>query len=522
VEPTASKRSDAPGSKTLPLPGAFETTAEIPLAKDPLQRVIGQERAVELARLCARQRRHLLLVGPPGTGKSMIAQALSLHLEAPKTEVLVVRNPENPDRPFIEVRTREEVERERAAIEEAEGVLMKPEDAPQQVAERLGYLCNNCHKFSLPQEAQCPHCGRAKLAAVGIEQGTNPFGDLLGNIFTVTLSQIGQQGPQGRQSVKTTHRVGEKDEVVVFERAGAKVRRLDEKTLERRRVIEARSQTKVLLQLNRKPFVLATGASETELLGDVRHDPYGGHPQLGSEPYTRVTAGAIHDAHEGVLFIDELPTLGRLQRNILTAMQERRFPIAGRHPQSAGASTRVDDVPCNFVLVAACNIQDLPAILSPLRSRIAGEGYEVLVDTVMPDSEENRARLAQFVAQEVTFDRRIPHATAGAVEAVVSEARRRAKDLDGKEKGLTLRLRELGGLVRAAGDLAVFEGAPLIEARHIAEAVQRAKPIEEQVKARYGSYYAGLARDVSGAQKAAESPYNYWNWHEHDEKRGYE
>jgi ATP-dependent Lon protease len=55
-------------------------------------------------------------------------------------------------------------------------------------------------------------------------------------------------------------------------------------------------------------------------------------------------------------------------------MQERRFPIAGRHPQSAGASTRVDDVPCNFVLVAACNIQDLPQILSPLRSRIAGEG----------------------------------------------------------------------------------------------------------------------------------------------------
>ena len=62
----------------------------------------------------------------------------------------------------------------------------------------------------------------------------------------------------------------------------------------------------------------------------------------------------------------------------------------------------------------------------------------------------------------------------------------------------------------------------MIEARHIAEAVQRARPIEEQIKARYGSYYAGLARDVSGAQKAAESPYNYWNWHEHDEKRGYE
>jgi ATP-dependent Lon protease len=87
---------------------------------------------------------------------------------------------------------------------------------------------------------------------------------------------------------------------------------------------------------------------------------------------------------------------------------------------------------------------------------------------------------------------------------------------------LTLRLRELGGVIRAAGDLAVYDESPLIEAKHIAEAVRRAKPIEEQVRERYGSYYAGLARDVSGAQKAAESPYNYWNWHEHDEKRGYE
>src|SRR6185295_934083 len=149
----------------------------------------------------------------------------------------------------------------------------------------------------------------------------------------------------------------------------------------------------------------------------------------------------------------------------------KRFPIAGRHPQSAGASTRVDDVPCNFVLVGACNIQDLPSILSPLRSRIAGEGYEVLVETTMPDTPENRARLALFVTQEVTMDRRIPHASREAVDAVVNEARRRAKDLDGKEKMLTLRLRELGGVIRAAGDLAVFEEASVIEAKHIAEAV---------------------------------------------------
>src|SRR5213079_1581947 len=58
----------------------FETTAEIAIPDDPLKRVVGQDEAVKLARIAANQRRHFLLVGPPGTGKSMIAQALSLHL----------------------------------------------------------------------------------------------------------------------------------------------------------------------------------------------------------------------------------------------------------------------------------------------------------------------------------------------------------------------------------------------------------------------------------------------------------
>ena len=66
----------------------FETTAEIAIPDDPLKRVVGQDEAVKLARIAANQRRHFLLVGPPGTGKSMIAQALSLHLPS-VTEVPV-------------------------------------------------------------------------------------------------------------------------------------------------------------------------------------------------------------------------------------------------------------------------------------------------------------------------------------------------------------------------------------------------------------------------------------------------
>ena len=62
----------------------------------PARRVIGQEKAVEIARIAAYQHRHLLLVGPPGIGKSMTAQALALHLERPKTEIRSSTTPSTP------------------------------------------------------------------------------------------------------------------------------------------------------------------------------------------------------------------------------------------------------------------------------------------------------------------------------------------------------------------------------------------------------------------------------------------
>ncbi|MFQ6106567.1 MAG: ATP-binding protein [Thermoplasmata archaeon] len=490
-----------------------EDTSCVIIPSDPLARVVGQEEAVDLARIAASQRRHLLLVGPPGTGKSMIAQALSLHLPRPTNEIRIVHNPENPERPLVEIKAKDEVVREEREMKGAEGELIDPKEAPINVAERLGYKCVNCGIYSSHRERVCPKCSRPKAT---MTQGTgNPFGDLLGGIVEVTIGQLG-----GRDRVTTTRQRFGKEEVVVFERAGEMIKVLDQKALEKRREMEKISPRKVLVPLSRNPFVLATGASETELLGDVKHDPYGGHPQLGTEPYERVVPGSIHEAHQGVLFIDELPQLGFLQRYILTAMQEKSFPISGRNPQSAGASVRVDAVPCDFIFVGACNIQDLQNILSPLRSRVSGSGYEVLVETTMPDNERNRAKLAQFAAQEIAMDKRIPHLSNTGLRAVIEEARKRAREMEHKEKSLSLRLREMGGLIRSAGDLAKAEGSEFIEDIHIKKAIKRARTIEEQIMERYGSYYSGVASEASDSQRST-SPYHYWNYHVHDDKRGY-
>jgi len=497
---------------------AWSSTADIAIPQDPLKRVIGQDEAVELARVAASQRRHLLLVGPPGTGKSMIAQALALHLNPAEEEVHIVSNPENPDRPFVELKELDEVQRDREDREGSGGKIVSPVDVPVNIAEQLGYRCPHCGTYSPPSENQCPNCQVMKPIPGAQKKTGNPFGDLMG-VVQLTINQIG--GKKKPERVQTTREVNGKEEVVVYEQAGDRIRVLDERSLGKRRRLEGMRPRKVLVPIDRKTFVMATGASETELLGDVRHDPYGGHEGLGTPAFERVVAGAVHDAHQGVLFLDELPHLGALQRNILTAMQEKSFPISGRNPQSAGASVRVDSVPCDFIFVGACNITDLPSILAPLRSRILGSGYEVLVETAMEDNTDNRRKLAQFVAQEVNMDGRIPHASRSAVEEIVRESGKRAKVIDGAEGALTLRLRELGGLVRVAGDLAIRDGSDLIDKKHVKRALRWASPIEDQIKERYGSYMGGVARDISGAQKEGTSPYNYWNQHLQDDKQGY-
>ena len=330
------------------------------------------------------------------------------------------------------------------------------------------------------------------------------------------------QGEAGRASVRTTrNRPDGSQEVTYYERAGEKIRLLDEKVRKRQQDQQKQRPRKRLVPMERNPFVMATGASETELLGDVRHDPYGGHGKLGTPPYQRVIPGSIHEAHQGVLFIDELPQLGHLQHQILTAMQEKVFPIAGRNPQSAGAAVRVDDVPCDFIFVGACNTSHLPELLSPLRSRIIGNGYEVLMATTMEDTPENRASLWQFFAQEVVADGRIPHGDREAVEALTELSSKMARQFDGRSQYLTLRLRELGGVIRVAGDIAVMAGESLINGSHLEEAVTIARSIEEQLKDAYGSYNRGLVQDKTSAQLEA-SNYHYWNRHLDDDAAGYE
>lgn len=402
----------------------FVSTDDVPIPDRLVDQVIGQEAGSVVIRKAAEQRRHMLMIGDPGTGKSMLARSMTDLLPKDALEdVLVYPNEDDENEPRVR-------------------------SVPAGRGDRIVKLQKESMRT---QRERTQKMLLIAFGAVGflLVIATIQSGDILTLLFGGFLLMFGYMFIRGR--------LGSSDESRI---------------------------PKVLVKHDSKampPFVDATATLSGSLLGDVRHDPFqsGG---METPAHDRVEPGAIHRAHKGVLYIDEVNLL-RLeeQQALLTAMQERAFPISGRSERSSGALTKTEPVPCDFILIAAGNLDAIQGMHPALRSRIRGYGYEVYVNSEMPDTARNRRRLIRFIAQEVRRDmgtsREIPHFEKSAVAIILREAQRRA----GRRGKLSLRLRELGGLVRIAGDLAMEEGAPLTTAAHVLGARNIAKPLEQQV-----------------------------------------
>ncbi len=404
---------------------AFNDTSEISVPPRLIDQVIGQDNSVEIIKKAALQRRHVLLIGEPGTGKSMLGQAMAELL--PKEElvdVLCIPNPKYPNQPRV------------ATLPAGHGARKVEMDA--EVARKSGNK-----RFIISLAILLAIIGYALIATAGntaMQPQTLLMAMFVGFFIFFMLNQS-----------------------------------------------RSRTETlvpKLLVDNSKKdtaPFYDGTGSHAGALLGDVRHDPFqsGG---LGTPPHERVEAGLIHKSNLGVLYTDEIGTLEmRTQQKLLTAMQEGKLQITGQSELSSGAMVRSEPVPCNFVLIAAGNIETTRNMHPALRSRIQGSGYEVYMKDTMPDTPENRRRLARFCAQEIVKDRKIPHFTHEAVEEIIYEAQRRAD----KKDHLTLRLRELGGLIRAAGDLAKEKGETMVTAEILRQSKTLARTLENQISDSY-------------------------------------
>src|SRR3989344_3675788 len=81
-----------------------KSTADVKVPERIVDRVIGQEKAVKIIKKAARQKRNVLLIGIPGTGKSMLAQAMSELVPISELkDILIYSNPEDENVPRVRV-----------------------------------------------------------------------------------------------------------------------------------------------------------------------------------------------------------------------------------------------------------------------------------------------------------------------------------------------------------------------------------------------------------------------------------
>ena len=398
----------------------FQTTADLEIPKRLVDQVIGQDEAVQVIKKAAEQKRHVILIGDPGTGKSMLARSMVEFL--PKGEmqdVIAYHNNDDSNEPKIRIVP---------AGKGKEIVNEQKKEAHQRKEQKNSQLTTLVLLVVMLSFVGAVMFGDINIAILGI----------IVAIFLFILFRYSTQ---------------KKDTIMV---------------------------PKLLISHTpdeMPPFIDATGAHAGALLGDVKHDPFqsGG---LETPAHERLEPGAIHKASKGVLFVDEINMLRiESQQSLLTALQEGKFSILGQSERSSGAMVKSEPVPTDFILVAAGNLDAVAGMHPALRSRIRGYGYEIYMRSTMPDSQENREKLIRFVSQEVSKDKKIPHFTKGAVSEIIREAQRRA----GRRGQLTLRLRELGGLIRVAGDIAHEKNANVVDEQHVQQAKRIARSLEQQV-----------------------------------------
>jgi Lon-like ATP-dependent protease len=479
----------------------FDDTSQIRMPEDPIERVIFQERAKMAIRKVAQNRGHMLMVGRPGTGKSMLADMFREVLDRSIGDYL------RPQEAIVAFPGKNK-NHIRVAYDQPE----KLDGALQDIHQALETAQNCGEEFSL--EEQIGSVRKAKrwlLAAAGVSAAVGAW---FAPAFIAT--GLAGMGAIFLYLQENQHRVQEK-----VQREAAGSLRPDLKHL-------YDMVPEVLYDPRRDKDLMAriSEPSARNMKGGFRHDPYQSG-NLHTPCHKRAYLGA--HATAPIIYIDELKTLIKMHymADLLEIMQNQQYILEGGKNAGSGAADRSENfLRAGNIIVACCNHDTLAYLQEEgdgaFLSRIEDKGEVVYMESAVAESPEIIRHVAQYVKQEIVnlgrdfqrswgdvitheghasvrrrsehiFGRRLPadfrlqerEFSRSAVMEIVKELRCRAAD--GK---LSAILRPINGVIKSAEFEAILENSPRVEPVHVRKALEEHLSLE-----------GGLSREIGEHKK---------------------
>jgi Lon-like ATP-dependent protease len=487
----------------------FEDTGSVHIPEDPIDRVVFQDRAKKAIRKIAHKRGHILMVGRPGTGKSMLAGMLQEILDQSLGDYIRPRDAilayPGRDRNHI-----------RFAYEDPQQADRLLDELRQKIeaATDAGRL------FSLQDQIRSVRRVKHVLLAATLVLAAGGF-------FLPPL--LVGAGITGIGSLflfiqENNHRAQEHIQTHNTPAAATNLKHLYD-------------MLPVMLYDPREAQTLMARVSEPNarnMKGGFRHDPYQSG-NLQTPPHQRVYLGA--HATSPIIYIDELRTLIRIgyMPELLEIMQEKRYILEGGQGSGSGAADRSENhLQAENIIVACCNHDTVEYLRSEgegaFLSRIEDKGEIVHMESAVAETPDTVRQVVQYVKQEVEriegefqaawgevlanegmdsvrsrceqiFGRPLPpdfrlaarDFTRDAVMEIVKELRCRASD--GK---LTTILRPINGIIKAAVFEAIFCNAETVAPQHVRIALEEHLSLE-------GSMHQEIARHKKDLKKYIDS-----------------
>ena len=486
----------------------FEDTSQISVPEDPIDRVIFQDKAKRAIRKIAQNRGHILMVGRPGTGKSMLANMFKEVLEQSlgdylRSQEAIIAYP-GKDKNHVRI-AYENPEK----IEPLLDTLIKGIDSAR----------DSVDEFSLADQIQSARKAKQGLLWAAV------IGTAVGIFFPAAFVLAGLTGMGAifMYMQENNHKAQEK-----IQRESNSDRRNAVKPLE--------DMVPDVLYDPRKDKDLMARISEPDarnMKGGFRHDPYQSG-NLETPCHKRAYLGA--HAKSPIIYIDELKTLIKVgyMAELLEIMQNKQYILEGGRNTGSGAADRSDNhLRADNIIVACCNHDTLQHLQEEgegaFLSRIEDKGEIIQMESAVPETAENIRQVAQYVKQEIInlgeefkeswgevitkeghesvkqrseyiFGKALPadfklqerEICRSAVLEIIKELRCRASD--GKLSGI---LRPINGIVKSAEFEAIFENAPQVEARHIRKALKEHLSLEGGLSKEFSEHKKYLKKFIS-------------------------